>query len=389
MNRTFKYLLNNKRQNAGVIIVFMLIMVIQLLLTSELWFNYFPSGKKVLSQACYSFEVEDVDKEIIARLMTDYPEGIARPLDVQFAGTGVQDHPELISEHIINKGDPDYLALFQDADEVYSETVRIYAPITEFSERRINDKGSYDLSRLDNDSIVLLPVKRGVYQQSRSGFDVGKYLYVLGNSLEIIGVADIYEVDREENPISFEYIGNTDTVLRLTSQYEIVFQYDKPLTREEETGLNAYMFERFNVINIKAPFVLEQSQLDSLKKLTAIAVLGITLCFWLTIEFIWYVLERRQKEFRVYQICGASGKYITKQILIHISVLCFISECLGWAVFLMLQKFTRLIQLDNVPWAFAMINILSFWIIAMIVVSINLALESIEKRKLGISRTAR
>ena len=232
MNRTFKYLLNNKRQNAGVIIVFMLIMVIQLLLTSELWFNYFPSGKKVLSQACYSFEVEDVDKEIIARLMTDYPEGIARPLDVQFAGTGVQDHPELISEHIINKGDPDYLALFQDADEVYSETVRIYAPITEFSERRINDKGSYDLSRLDNDSIVLLPVKRGVYQQSRSGFDVGKYLYVLGNSLEIIGVADIYEVDREENPISFEYIGNTDTVLRLTSQYDIVIQYDKPLTRE-------------------------------------------------------------------------------------------------------------------------------------------------------------
>lgn len=389
MNRTIKYLLNNKKQNAGVITVFSLIMVIQLLLTSELWYEYFPSGKEALSQACYSYKVEDVDKTVLANLMTDYPKGIVKPSDVQLAGTGVQDHPELISEHVLKKDDPEYKTLLQDTEDISTETIRIYAPITEFSENRINDKGSYEFSRLGNDSIVLLPVKMGIHKGERSGFEVGKYLYVLNNSLNIVGVADIYEVKNEEYPISFEYIGNTDTVLRLTSEYEIIYQFEKPLSSEEEQLLESYMAERFSVTDISKPYVIEQNRLDSLERLTIVSILGIILCFWLTIEFIWYLLELRQKEFRVYQICGAGGKYITKLILIHISVLCFISECMGWAVFGLLYRFTRLIQLESIHWAFALINILFFWIIAILVVSVNLAIESIEKRKLGISRTAR
>lgn len=389
MNRTIKYLLNNKKQNAGLIIVFALIMIIQLLLSSELWFEYYPTGKKALTQACYSFEIEDFEKEDVLRVMVDYPKSMVKPLDVQLVGMGEQNHPELISENKFDETNPEYLTFMQDMDDSYSETVRIYAAITSLSERRINDIGSYDRSKLLDNSVVLLPMRFGLSQQKRSEFDVGKYAYVMGNSLEIVGVADIYEVSRAEYSFPFEYIGNINTVLKLTSKHEIVFQFEKPLKYEEETRLIAYMVGHFSVTNIKEPYVLEQNQLDSLKRLSTISTLGIILCFWLTIEYIWYVLESRQKEFRVYQICGATGKYTIKQILIHISVLCFISECLGWAVFCLLQKFTMLIQLDNVPWLFALINILLFWIIAMIIVSLNLAIEALQKRKLGISRTAR
>ena len=149
------------------------------------------------------------------------------------------------------------------------------------------------------------------------------------------------------------------------------------------------MSERFTVTRVNEPYILEQNQIKSLKRLTVVAILCIILCFWLTIEFIWYLLECRQKEFRVYQICGATGKYIVKLILIHISILCFVSEFIGWAIFIILQKHTGLVQLDSVPWPFALINLLSFWIIAITVVSVNLALEATQKRKLGISRTAR
>lgn len=389
MNRTLKYLLNNIRQNSGLIIVFTLIMIIQLLLTSELWFKYYPTGKKALSQACYSFEIEDFEKEDVLRVMVDYPKSMVKPLDVQLVGMGEQNHPELISENKFDETNPEYLTLMQDMDDSYSETVRIYAAITSLSERRINDVGSYDRSKLRDNAVVLLPMRFGVAQKKRSEFDVGKYAYVLGNSLEIVGVADIYEVSRAEYAFPFEYIGNINTVLKLTSKHEIVFQFEKPLKSEEESRLIAYVVKHFTVTSTKGPYVLEQDQLESLKRLTTISTLGIILCFWLTIEFIWYVLECRRKEFRVYQICGATEKHITKMILIHISILCFISECLGWGVFCLLQKFTMLIQLDNVPWLFALINILLFWIIAMIVVSLNLAIEALQKKKLGISRTAR
>lgn len=389
MNRTFKYLLNNKKQNAGVIIIFTLIMVIQLLITSELWFKYFPSEKKALSQACYGFEVNTVDKNGIDCMMSKYPKDLVNPLDVQLVGIGEQNHPELIFEQAIDITNPNHLKQLQETDSSFSENVRIYAPITGISEKRMYDKGSYDPTKLCDDTVVLLAMRQGVSWKNRSEFDVGNYLYVLGNSLKIVGVADIFEVSWEEESLPFEYLSNIDTVLKIAPKHEIIFQFEKPLSKQEEANLTTYVSEQFAVTNAKAPYTLEQSQIDSLKKLTTIAILCITLCFWLTIEFIWYVLERRQKEFRVYQICGASEITITKLILIHISVLCLISECLGWGCFCLLQKHSRLIQLDTVPMAFALINIISFWIIVMIVVSVNLFLEAMQRKKLGLSRSAR
>ena len=106
-------------------------------------------------------------------------------------------------------------------------------------------------------------------------------------------------------------------------------------------------------------------------------------------SFIWYVLENRQKEFRVYLICGSSYLYIVKQIILHISVLCIVAELIGWCIFFLIINCTRMVALKTVPFGYAFINSISFWFLLLIVMSVFLMKDFIQKQRLGLSRITR
>ena len=383
MNRTLKHIWNNKKTNLEVIIVLSIILVIQLYLVAELWSSFYPEGNKVLSESCYSFVVNNPNETNLNDLMVVYPKDMIVPLDIQFVGTGVQNHAMVITA--VPYDEEKYKELISN-EFGNPQDIRLYAPLTPFSEKRINNIGTYDSLSVNNGSVVLVDNVFDSYSKSKMNND--KYVYIAGSAYKISGGINVYEVEWNEE-IQFKFISNVKTVLKSTSNYEIIFQFDKPLKPIDYSRLSDYVDSKFEVIDTKLPYTLNQKQTDDAKTYTLIILSSVVLCLFLTMSFIWYVLENRQKEFRVYLICGSSYLYIVKQIILHISVLCIVAELIGWCIFFLIINCTRMVALKTVPFGYAFINSISFWFLLLIVMSVFLMKDFIQKQRLGLSRITR
>ncbi len=383
MNNTLKHLVNNKKQSLGIIIILAIILFVQLYLTSELWVAFYPSGKEKLNESCYSFVVSDPTPKALETMVKSVPADITGILDIQLVGTGLEYHDQLITAEVFDE--QQYKEWFpEEYGETYQE-IRLIAPLTPLSSKRINNYGSYDPSKINDSTIILLDNWR---TYSDSQLFIGKYVYISGEPYEIVGAADIYEVEWD-NEIYNKYIGSIGTVLKTTSRYEVVFQFDKPLKNSMYKKLLAFVEESFEVTDAEMPYVLNEEESNDVTRFSAEILICIAVCLFLTMDFIEYVIENRKKEFRVYLICGASSFYNVKLIFYHVSLLCLFAEITGWTTFILLMQLTRLVAFDKIPLAFALINIFSFWILLMIVMIIYLIKDHIQKRKLGLSRIAR
>lgn len=378
MNSTIKYILNNMRINIIVILIIAMVFIIQLMLTLELWTSFYPAGSSSLSGACYGFEIAKAEKEDIQDVILEYPSDLVNPLDIQLAGYGSQNHFQLITDNMLSEEEFDTNWL----SDYPTDYIELYAPLTQLSEKRINQIGSYDSSEIKSDTVVLID-----HNLSISDINLNNYVYISEQPYLIVGIADVFEADWDNK--GYQYLCSIDTVLESTSRHVLVFQYNEPLKNSDYDQLLSYVTESFEITEIYMPYVLDTEQSAMSQRLILEVIILVIVCLCLIMSFIDFVIETRNKEYRIYRICGARGFNIVMMIVLHISFLCVIAETISWAVFFLIMHYTKLTALDSIPIQWALINSLLFWALLIIVLLLYRCKDHIQIRRLGLSRTVR
>lgn len=378
MNNTLRYLINNMKVSIEAIAVIASVFVIQLVLTSEIWAYFFPTGSKSLTGACYGFEVAEFEESDLKEMILGYPSNFIEPLDIQLAGYGTQKHFQIITSDKISNEE------FRSKwlSESPTDYILLYAPLTPLSKIRIDDKGSYDPAKVNSASVVLL--NRG---SSSSDIYLGDYVYISEKPFQIVGTADIFETTWDH--IGYKYICNVDAVLETTSDYEVIFQFKEPLNASEYQKLLSYVDDSLEVTATNMPYLQNAEQRAISGRLLVEAIILVMVCLCLITGFIGFVIDRRHKEFNIYRICGARSSYIVKLIILHISFLCAIAELISWSAFVLIVHCTKLTPFDGLSVQFVLINSMAFGVILVVVMLIYLFVDNKQTRRLGLSRTAR